>query len=128
MNQDDQSAADPYALASSNLQPDDDVLMNQDVEPAPQENYDLNALTQLDGPVVREFDYFGSQDHFNPIDEESESSEMSMLSKEIMHANDSEDKSTYTDLANLFNNRDVSQPVSGLTTLFRNSTLNTKLG
>ena len=51
---------------------------------------------------------------------------MSMLSKEIMHANDGEDKSTYTDLADLFNNRDVSQPVSGLTTLFRNSTLNTK--
>ena len=64
--------------------------MNQDA--APQENYDLNALTQIDGPVVREFDYFGSQDHFNPIDEESESSEMSLLSKEIMHANDREDK------------------------------------
>ena len=91
------------------MPPDDDILMNQDVEPAPHENYDLNALTQIDGPVVREFDYFGSDDHFNPIEEGSEGSEMSLFSKEILDAaNESESKSTYTDLCNLFHNRDNS--------------------
>ena len=51
---------DPYALSAVNLPHDDPENIAQDVEPASQENYDLNALTQPDGPVVREYDYFGS--------------------------------------------------------------------
>ena len=115
------SEVDPYALASVPVD-DQEMHAEHEDEPAP-ENYDLNALTQIDGPANREFDYFATQDHFNPIDESSEGSERQSLGSRMIDDDGGEDdgRSDLGDLINLFHSRGTSALSSGVTTRNRNS-------